>query len=289
MPMLLHLLDPRLGVLVGVLDLAHGRLDVAVDERPHRIDQHGLFCIQHMYGHIDTMSSLMPAWAAVTLYGQIPGGPYFDDLQVGQVFDTAPSMTLTTGAAAVHQSILGDRLRLALDAQLAYAVTGRDRGAGAPGAGVRRRDRPEHAGHPAGQGQPVLPRAAVSPVPGDRRFAVHPHRGGGPEAELGQTRQGGHRPRGAADDHRRSASAGWCWTSTGARWCRCATAPPIPAMPTTCRRSAPTPLQRRTRPRAGTPPHFGRGCQEPGSMPASQARCCTAPPTWSAARPSWPD
>lgn len=37
-------------------------------------------------------------------------------------------MTLTDGAAAVHQSILGDRLRLSLDAELAAAVTG------APGA-----------------------------------------------------------------------------------------------------------------------------------------------------------
>jgi acyl dehydratase len=51
-------------------------------------------------------------------------GPFFDDLQVGQVFDSAPSMTLTAGAAAVHQSIVGDRLRLALDAELAMAVTG---------------------------------------------------------------------------------------------------------------------------------------------------------------------
>ncbi|MGZ5378736.1 MAG: MaoC family dehydratase [Mycobacterium sp.] len=51
-------------------------------------------------------------------------GPYFDDLQVGQVFDAAPSMTLTAGAAAVHQSIVGDRLRLALDGELAAAVTG---------------------------------------------------------------------------------------------------------------------------------------------------------------------
>ncbi|MFO7162695.1 MAG: acyl dehydratase [Mycolicibacterium hassiacum] len=33
-------------------------------------------------------------------------------------------MTLTPGVAAVHQSILGDRLRLALDAELAAAVTG---------------------------------------------------------------------------------------------------------------------------------------------------------------------
>ena len=58
------------------------------------------------------------------MYGQIFGGPYFDDLQVGLVFDAAPSMTLTAGAAAVHQSIVGDRLRLALDAELATAVTG---------------------------------------------------------------------------------------------------------------------------------------------------------------------
>ncbi|ORV54125.1 acyl dehydratase [Mycolicibacter engbaekii] len=51
-------------------------------------------------------------------------GPYFDDLQVGQVFDAAPAMTLTAGAAALHQAILGDRLRLPLDAELSRAVTG---------------------------------------------------------------------------------------------------------------------------------------------------------------------
>ncbi|WP_082695797.1 acyl dehydratase [Mycobacterium sp. IS-1742] len=60
----------------------------------------------------------------MTLYGHIAGGPYFDDLTHGQVFDSAPTMTLSAGAAAVHQSILGDRLRLALDAELAAAVTG---------------------------------------------------------------------------------------------------------------------------------------------------------------------
>ncbi len=51
-------------------------------------------------------------------------GPYFDQLKVGQVFDTAPSMTLTAGVAATHQAILGDRLRLPLDAHLSYEVTG---------------------------------------------------------------------------------------------------------------------------------------------------------------------
>ncbi len=51
-------------------------------------------------------------------------GPYFDELHVGQVFDSAPSMTLSQGVAAAHQAILGDRLRLPLDAHLTYAVTG---------------------------------------------------------------------------------------------------------------------------------------------------------------------
>ncbi|WP_231994779.1 MaoC family dehydratase [Mycobacterium sp. ACS4054] len=52
------------------------------------------------------------------------GGPYFDDLSVGQVFDWAPAATLSSGLAAAHQAIVGDRLRLALDANLCAAVTG---------------------------------------------------------------------------------------------------------------------------------------------------------------------
>ena len=64
----------------------------------------------------------------MNLYGHVggsePGGPFFDDLVVGQVLALAPTMTLTPGVAAAHQAILGDRLRLALDAELAHAVTG---------------------------------------------------------------------------------------------------------------------------------------------------------------------
>ena len=52
------------------------------------------------------------------------GGPYFDDLSIGQVFDWAPAATLSSGLAAAHQAIVGDRMRLALDAQLCAAVTG---------------------------------------------------------------------------------------------------------------------------------------------------------------------
>ena len=52
------------------------------------------------------------------------GGPFFDDLHVGQVLDAAPAMTLTDGRAAQHQAIVGDRWRLALDQHLSRRVTG---------------------------------------------------------------------------------------------------------------------------------------------------------------------
>ena len=53
-------------------------------------------------------------------------GPYFDELQVGDVFDGASGLTLTDGLAALHQAAVGDRLRLGLDHHLARAVTGQD-------------------------------------------------------------------------------------------------------------------------------------------------------------------
>lgn len=55
---------------------------------------------------------------------QATDGPYFDHLEVGLVVNAAPSVTLTGGLAAAHQAILGDRLRLALDAHLSTRVTG---------------------------------------------------------------------------------------------------------------------------------------------------------------------
>ncbi|MCW3063764.1 MAG: Acyl dehydratase-like protein [Solirubrobacterales bacterium] len=51
-------------------------------------------------------------------------GPWYEDLEVGHRFDVAPGLTLTDGHAALHQAILGDRLRLPLDAHLCARVTG---------------------------------------------------------------------------------------------------------------------------------------------------------------------
>lgn len=53
-----------------------------------------------------------------------PSGPFFDELAVGQTVDSAPRITLSAGHAAMHQAIVGDRLALALDAELSAAVTG---------------------------------------------------------------------------------------------------------------------------------------------------------------------
>ncbi len=55
----------------------------------------------------------------------VVGGPWFEDLHVGQVFDDAPGVTLSSGHAALHQALFGDRLQLPLDAELSRAVTGR--------------------------------------------------------------------------------------------------------------------------------------------------------------------
>jgi acyl dehydratase len=55
------------------------------------------------------------------------GGPWFDDLSVGQVSPPVPGLTLTDGHAALHQAIVGDRLALALDGPLSAAVTGSER------------------------------------------------------------------------------------------------------------------------------------------------------------------
>lgn len=52
------------------------------------------------------------------------GGPFFEDLRVGDVAEGAPAVTLTDGQAALHQAIVGDRLRLALDAELSARVLG---------------------------------------------------------------------------------------------------------------------------------------------------------------------
>lgn len=53
----------------------------------------------------------------------IAEGPYFEELSVGMAFDSAPGVTLTSGLAAAHHAIVGNRLALSLDHALCAEVT----------------------------------------------------------------------------------------------------------------------------------------------------------------------
>ncbi len=64
---LLHLLDPLLGVLVGVLDLLHRRLDLPIDEVADGLDQKSLFVVQ--VGHGGTLRRGRATRTRETLYG----------------------------------------------------------------------------------------------------------------------------------------------------------------------------------------------------------------------------
>lgn len=51
-------------------------------------------------------------------------GPYFDELGAGDVFSHAPAVTLTEGLQSTHSAIVGCRLRLSLDHDLARNIAG---------------------------------------------------------------------------------------------------------------------------------------------------------------------
>ena len=146
--------------------------------------------------------------------------PWFEDLEVGTVFDAAPALTLTDGHAALHQAIAGDRLRLALDRTLGEAVAWRGRAGRASGARVGRGDRPVDGGDRARGGEPLLPRADAAPgrCASATRCARRPRSSRGARTA---SRRGAGRP-----GSRCCASApstrttGRCSTSPAARCCR---------------------------------------------------------------------
>ncbi len=52
-------------------------------------------------------------------------GPYYEDLSIGQVLPRQPSVVIDDGMAALYQSIVGERLPMAMDPAVCEAVTGR--------------------------------------------------------------------------------------------------------------------------------------------------------------------
>ncbi len=53
--------------------------------------------------------------------------PWFEDFSVGDDLSDVPSVTMTDGYAAIHQSVFGDRSRLPVDLPLCSRVTGQSR------------------------------------------------------------------------------------------------------------------------------------------------------------------
>ena len=219
------------------------------------------------------------------------GGPYFDDLSIGQVFDWAPAVTLSSGLAAAHQAIVGDRLRLALDADLCAAVTG------VPGP----------LAHPAlvcdvAIGQSTLATQRVKanlfyrgltfhrfPVIGDTIYT---------RTEVVGLRANSAKPGRAPTG---MAALRMITIDQADRlvldFYRCAMLPAGPDWHPADDRPGRRPVGHRRRrgaarppirPRNGTARFSGTGCPDRISMPAWRVRCCTAPATSSAARRSWP-
>lgn len=102
------------GAVIGALGAAANSGDAAVRVEGAMVDE-------AMRAQAERLLALPPR--AVAVRRTLDGPPYFEDLEIGEVF-RAPGLTLTSAHAALHQAIVGDRLRLSLDAALCEEVTG---------------------------------------------------------------------------------------------------------------------------------------------------------------------
>lgn len=102
------------GEVIDALAVAAGSGDGAVRVEGAMVDE-------AMRAQAQRLLALPPRPAVVER--ELDGPPYYEDLVVGEVF-RAPGLTLTDGHAALHQAIVGDRLRLSLDGALCEEVTG---------------------------------------------------------------------------------------------------------------------------------------------------------------------
>jgi citrate lyase beta subunit len=101
----------------GVVDT----LAAAADSGDAAVRVDGAMVDEAMRAQAERLLALPRRTAAVRR--TLDGPAYYEDLAVGEVF-RAPGLTLTPGHAALHQAIVGDRLRLSLDAPLCEEVTG---------------------------------------------------------------------------------------------------------------------------------------------------------------------
>src|ERR1700712_3834044 len=99
-------------------------IQIVVVSLPPPFPAPGIRAPAHRRNEVRQMSA-QPKVASEPVHG---GGPYWEELSVGDLYVEFPAMTLNEGHAALHQSIVGDRLRLALDATLPERVAGRPPG-----------------------------------------------------------------------------------------------------------------------------------------------------------------
>jgi citrate lyase beta subunit/acyl dehydratase len=110
--------EPELRWAGAVVDA----LAAAADSGDAAVRVEGAMVDEAMRAHAERLLALPHIQAAVPTK-TLDGPPYYEDLAVGQTF-SAPGLTITAGHAALHQAIVGDRLRLSLDAPLCRQVTG---------------------------------------------------------------------------------------------------------------------------------------------------------------------
>jgi citrate lyase beta subunit/acyl dehydratase len=96
-------------------------LATAADSGDAAVRVEGAMVDEAMRAHAERLLALPRRAAAAPR--KLDGPAYYEDLAVGEVFH-APGLTLTDAHAALHQAIVGDRLRLSLDAPLCEQVTG---------------------------------------------------------------------------------------------------------------------------------------------------------------------
>ena len=133
------------------------------------------------------------------------GGPFFEDFEVGQLFDEAPGLTLDLRprgpAPGAGRRPAATRARRPAQPCGHGATTRCSR----TRTSVRCRDRAVDRTHPAGARQPLLPRARPAAAGVRRRHAPLEHRGRRTAPEPPARGRRRDRPRRAADPHHRPA------------------------------------------------------------------------------------
>ena len=111
---------------LGWAEAVQSALERAAADGDAAIRVDGAMVDEAMRAHARRLLALPRRSAPEASAGSVVGPAFYEDLELGQEIH-APGVTLTDAHAALHQAIVGDRLRLALDHELSRMVTGAER------------------------------------------------------------------------------------------------------------------------------------------------------------------